>query len=69
SRQGLEGGRVPDDPELPLPLDKVHPVHEVVRVDYFLPGCPPSGDVIHKFLTDLITGRTPRISHPALHYD
>ncbi len=69
SRQGLEGGRVPDDPELPLPLDKVHPVHEVVRIDYFLPGCPPSGDVIFKFLSDLITGRTPRISHPALHYD
>ena len=36
--------RVPNDPELPLLFDKVYPVNEVVRVDYFIPGCPPSGD-------------------------
>jgi NAD-reducing hydrogenase small subunit len=35
-------GGIPNDPELPLPLNKVHPMHEVVKVDYFLPGCPPS---------------------------
>jgi coenzyme F420-reducing hydrogenase gamma subunit len=39
---------IPNDPELPLPLDKVHPLHEVVKVDYFIPGCPPSGDAIWK---------------------
>lgn len=66
---GVESGQVPNDPELPLPLDKVHPIHEVVRVDYFIPGCPPSGDAIWKFLTDLIAGRTPRLSHPMLHFD
>ena len=38
---GLAHGHIPDDPELPLPLDKVHPLHEVVKVDYFIPGCPP----------------------------
>src|SRR5271157_2615179 len=48
-------------PELPLPLDMVYPVNEIVRVDYFLPGCPPSGDAIWKFLTDLILGRMPRL--------
>ncbi|BAL25340.1 nickel-dependent hydrogenase small subunit/hydrogen dehydrogenase delta subunit [Azoarcus sp. KH32C] len=68
-RDGIEGGRVPDDPELPLLLDKVHPIHEIVRVDYFIPGCPPSGPVIWKFLTDLIGGRTPRLSHPLLRFD
>jgi len=31
---------VPNDPELPLLFDKVYPVNEVVRVDYFIPGCP-----------------------------
>ena len=60
---------VPDDPELPLLLDKVYPINEIVRVDYFLPGCPPSGDTIWKFLTDLLTGRTPRIEHPLLKFD
>ncbi len=63
------GETVPNDPELPLLLDKVHPIHEVVLVDYFIPGCPPSGDAIHKFLTDLIAGRTPRLDRARLHYD
>lgn len=61
--------RVPDDIELPLLLDKVYPINELVRVDYFVPGCPPSGDTIWKFLTDLLTGRTPRIEHPLLKFD
>ena len=60
---------VPDSPELPLPLDMVYPVNEIVRVDYFLPGCPPSGDAIWKFLTDLILGRMPRLEYSLLNYD
>ena len=59
----------PNDPELPLLLDKVRPLNEVVRIDYFIPGCPPSGDAIYKFLTDLIAGRTPRLDRQRLHYD
>jgi NAD-reducing hydrogenase small subunit len=64
-----EGSAVPNDPELPLPLDKVYPINEVVRVDYFLPGCPPSGEAIWKFLTDLILGRMPRLEPQIFHYD
>ena len=60
-----EAAQVPNDPELPLLLDKVYPINEIVRVDYFLPGCPPSGDAIWKFLTDLILGRMPRLEHSA----
>ena len=61
--------RVPSSIELPLALDKVYPLNEIVRVDYSLPGCPPSGDAIWKFLTDLILGRMPRLDQPLLHYD
>ncbi|MGO9391561.1 NADP oxidoreductase [Rhodoblastus sp.] len=61
--------RVPNDPELPLLLDKVYPIHDVVRVDYFIPGCPPSADALWKFLTDLIGGRTPRLDFPQFHFD
>ncbi|MCX7147059.1 MAG: NADP oxidoreductase [Sulfuritalea sp.] len=66
---GLSHGGIPNDPELPLPLNKVHPIHEVVKVDYFLPGCPPSADAIWKLLTDLLAGRTPNLGHGLLHYD
>jgi NAD-reducing hydrogenase small subunit len=40
----------------------VRPVHEAVPVDVFVPGCPPSADLIFSVLTDLLEGRTP---HPA----
>jgi len=70
SSRGLaQGSQIPNDPELPLPLNKVHPIHEVVKVDYFLPGCPPSGDAIWKFLTDLLAGHTPHLGHGLVQYD
>lgn len=70
SAPGLaSGSQIPNDPELPLLLNKVHPIHEVVKIDYFLPGCPPSGDAIWKFLTDLLSGRTPHLGHELMHYD
>jgi NAD-reducing hydrogenase small subunit len=63
------GSRVPNDPELPLPLNRVHPIHEVVHVDYFLPGCPPSADIIWSFFTDLLAGRIPQFGHAMMRYD
>lgn len=66
---GIERPGIPNDPELPLLLDQVHPIHEVVKVDYFLPGCPPSADVFWKFLTDLAAGREPSFPTPMVHYD
>lgn len=68
-RDDLTNAAVPNDPELPLLLDKVHPIHEVVRVDYFIPGCPPTGDALWTFLGDLIAGRTPRLEHAMMRYD
>ena len=70
SRPGLAAGsQVPNDPELPLPLAHVHPIHEVVHIDYSLPGCPPSADAFWQFLTDLMAGRTPHLGHQLLRYD
>jgi len=50
--------RIPLDIVPPL-LPTARPVHRVVAVDIFLPGCPPSADLIHRALIDLIEGRTP----------
>lgn len=68
-RPDLINGGVPNDPELPLLLDKVYPLHEVVQVDYFIPGCPPSADTIWRVLTDLLAGREPRLDYRQLHFD
>ena len=70
SRQGMSMcSAIPNDPDLPLLLNKVHPIHEVVHVDYFLPGCPPSADAFWRFLTDLMAGRTPHLGPGLMHYD
>jgi NAD-reducing hydrogenase small subunit len=50
----------PPGGDLPALLPVVLPVHNVVRVDHFLPGCPPSADLILTFLLDLLDGRPPR---------
>jgi NAD-reducing hydrogenase small subunit len=44
---------------VPRLLDRVLRIHDVVPVDHFLPGCPPSADVIWAFVSDLLAGRTP----------
>jgi len=70
AREGLAAGcAVPNDPELPLPLARVHPIHEVVHIDHFLPGCPPSADAIWGFLTALLDGRPPALGHGLMQYD
>jgi NAD-reducing hydrogenase small subunit len=66
---GVDCPQIPDDAELPLLLSKVHPIHEVVKVDYYLPGCPPSADAFVKVLTDLLEGREPSLPKEMLHYD
>lgn len=47
---------------VPRLLPKVLPVHQVVAVDAFLPGCPPPADVIYFALTELLAGRVPDLS-------
>jgi NAD-reducing hydrogenase small subunit len=46
---------------IPRLLDRVLRIHDVVPVDHFLPGCPPSADAIFAFVTDLLAGRTPPV--------
>lgn len=46
---------------VPDMLDRVMPLHEVVKIDYFLPGCPPPADAIHHLLTCILEGKEPNI--------
>lgn len=47
---------------LPTLLERVRPIHEVVKVDVFVPGCPPPADAIWFVLTELLAGRQPEVS-------
>jgi len=58
---------VTDDPGnptevVPALLERVRPVHEVVPVDVFIPGCPPHADTIFYAVSELLEGRSPNLS-------
>ena len=48
--------------EVPLLEPKVIPLHESVPVDLFLPGCPPSADLIYFLLNEVLEGRVPDLA-------
>ena len=55
-----ESGMIPSDPELAVPT-KVKALQDVVPVDIFVPGCPPSPEAIYYVLSELAQGRRPEI--------
>ena len=61
--------KIPNDVEIPLLLNRVYPCHEVVKIDYFIPGCPPLADALWEVLTALLSGEAPVISYKNHKYD
>ena len=60
-------GKIPSDPELGKP-ESVKALSEVVKVDVFVPGCPPDADVIFYVLAELAQGRKPELKDELLHW-
>lgn len=57
-------GQLPD-PErgvVPALLPRVLAAHEVVHIDAFLPGCPPSAERIRAAIEALLAGETPELA-------
>jgi NAD-reducing hydrogenase small subunit len=49
---------------VPALLDRVLPLHTVVPVEVYLPGCPPPAARIRTILSQLLSGETPRLDGP-----
>jgi NAD-reducing hydrogenase small subunit len=60
---------VPNDPALPLILDKVYPCADIVDIDIQIPGCAPSGDIIYTTLCGLLDGTFRGFDRAALRFD
>ncbi len=60
---------IPNDPELPMLLDKVYPCHEIVKIDYYLPGCPPRADLIWDALVALLKGTELNLPYEVVKFD
>mgnify|MGYP001770013972 CR=1 FL=1 len=50
-------------------LDRVYACHEIVKIDYFLPGCPPRADLIWDALVALVTGKPLNPAYETLKFD
>ncbi len=60
---------VPREPGIvPALLPRVMPLHEVVHVDYFIPGCPPAVDRIRAFLAQVLSGVEPKLEGAQLKF-
>ncbi len=55
--EGLPGNGV-----LPALLPQARPLHDFVRVDVHLPGCPPAPELIMAVVSDLLAGKKPVIA-------
>jgi NAD-reducing hydrogenase small subunit len=66
-RAYLENCRNPQIPnrEVPQLLHHADPIHTIVKVDLFVPGCPPSADLIELVITSLVQGCIPDIASVA----
>ncbi len=63
------GKILPNDDELPMLLDKVYPCHEIVRIDYYLPGCPPRADLIWTAVVALLTNKPINLPYELIKFD
>jgi NAD-reducing hydrogenase small subunit len=61
--------QLPNDPEIPLLLDRVYPCHEVVKIDYHMPGCPPPADTLWEALVALLTDKPVKLPYELIKYD
>ena len=63
------GGQLPNDPDLPLLLNRVYPCHEVVKIDYFIQGCPPAADALWSALVALLSVEPIQLPYELIKYD
>jgi NAD-reducing hydrogenase small subunit len=54
--------------EIPPLLNQVIPVNQVVKVDCYVPGCPPSAEVIKYTLGQILQGRIPVLPSEQFRY-
>lgn len=60
---------IPNDDEIPMILNRVYPCQEIVKIDYYLPGCAPRADLIWNALVALVTGNPLELPYEVVKFD
>ena len=67
--ESTKEGRIPSSEDIPPLLEQVKPVNQVVKVDCYVPGCPPSSKAILHALSELLQGRIPVLPSDMMRFD
>ena len=60
---------IPNHEDIPKLLNNVYPCNEVVKIDYFIPGCPPNANHIWKVVKSILLGKEFPVMHEEFKYD
>ncbi len=61
--------KIPYHEDIPKILDKVYACNEIVKIDHFIPGCPPSASHIWKAVKNILFGEQYSIAYTEFKYD
>lgn len=60
---------IPNHEDIPKILNNVYPCNEVVKIDFFIPGCPPNANHIWKVVKSILLGKELSVMHEEFKYD
>ncbi len=60
---------IPCHEDIPKVLNRVYPCNEVVKVDHYIPGCPPDAQHIWKAVKNILLGEEYSITSEEFKYD
>ena len=60
---------IPYHEDLPKILDRVYACNEIVKIDYYIPGCPPDANHIWKAVKNILWGEEYSVLYSEFKYD
>ena len=60
---------IPNSEDIPKILNKVYSNHEIVKIDYHIPGCPPNPNHIWNVVKQILFEEEYSIAYPEFKYD
>ncbi len=60
---------IPNHEEIPKILNKVYAAEDIVKIDYYIPGCPPNPEHIWKVVKNVLLGMDSHVEYHEFKYD